>query len=35
MGTTIDSRMKPPHVGIPMLQTKYEVKAIEHNSLAW
>ena len=34
MGTVADSRTKPPDVGIPMLQTEFEVKTTEHNSLA-
>lgn len=33
MDTTIDSRIKAPDVGIPLPQTKDEVKTIEHNSL--
>jgi hypothetical protein len=32
MGPTLDSRIKPPDVGISMLQTEYEVEVVEHNS---
>ena len=32
MGPAIDSRIKPPDVGIPMLHTEFEVKEAEHNS---
>ena len=31
MSPTIDSRIKTPNVGIPLLQTEYEVRAAEHN----
>ena len=32
MGSSVDLRIKTPDVKIPLLQTKYEVKATEHNS---
>jgi hypothetical protein len=32
MNPTIDSRIKPPDVGIPVLQIEFEVKTTEHNS---
>lgn len=31
MGPSVDLRIKPPDAGIPMLRTKFEVKAAEHN----
>jgi hypothetical protein len=34
MGPTLDSRLKPPDVKIPMLQIESKVMAVEHNSLA-
>jgi hypothetical protein len=33
-GYAVDLRITPPDVGIPMLQIKIEVMAVEHNSLA-
>ena len=33
MGPTINSRIKPPDVGIPVLQARSEAKATEHNLL--
>jgi hypothetical protein len=32
MGLVVDSRIKPPDVGILMLQIEYEVMLVEHNS---
>ena len=32
MDPAVDSRIKPPDVGIPMLQTKHEVGVARHNS---
>ena len=31
MGPTIDLRIKPPNVGIPMLQAGTVAKVVEHN----
>jgi hypothetical protein len=33
MGPTVDSKIKTPDDGIPMLHIEYEVKTVEHNSL--
>ena len=33
MGLTVDMRIKAPDAIIPLLQTRFEVKTIEHNSL--
>lgn len=33
MGPTVDSRIKTPDDGIPVLHIEYEVKTTEHNSL--
>ena len=32
MGLVVDSRIKPPDVGILVLQIGYEVRLAEHNS---
>ena len=33
MGIKVDSRIKTPDARIPLLQTEFEVKVMEHNSL--
>ena len=33
MGPAVDSRIKTPDVGIPLLEIEIEVKAKEHNLL--
>jgi hypothetical protein len=32
MSPAVDLRLKPPNIGILVLQTKYECMAIEHSS---
>jgi hypothetical protein len=32
VGSAIDSRVKPPDAKIPVLETQYGVKEVEHNS---